>query len=215
MEPRYQELKREDISKVEREDVTVRIIAGESFGVQSPVYTQTPTMFLDFTLSPGSKVQQLIPESWSAFVYIVEGEGVFGDPSATAAGSHHALVLSHGDGVEVWNRAAKPLRFVLVGGQPLRKPVVQYGPFVMNTQAEIQQAIEDYNYCKNGFERARLAVSDVRRPKPKLKYNVSFAGAVEDWDGIMQISKPDVTVRLQMCLRCDGRNTSSNQLFLS
>ncbi|KAG6517636.1 hypothetical protein ZIOFF_021032 [Zingiber officinale] len=159
MEPRYQELKREDISEVKREGVTVRIIAGESFGVQSPVYTQTPTMYLDFTLSPGSQVQQRIPESWSAFVYIVEGEGVFGEPSAAAVGSHHALVLSPGDGVEVWNRAAKPLRFVLLGGQPLMEPVVQYGPFVMNTQAEIEQAIEDFNCCKNGFDKGKFWAS--------------------------------------------------------
>ncbi|XP_042436110.1 pirin-like protein [Zingiber officinale] len=155
MEPRYQELQSKDISKVERDGVAVRIIAGESFGVQSPVYTQTPTMYLDFTLSPGSQVHQRIPESWNAFVYIVDGEGVFGDPSAEAAASHHALVLSAGDGVEVWNRAARPLRFVLIGGQPLKEAVVQYGPFVMNTQAQIQQAIEDYNYCKNGFERGK------------------------------------------------------------
>ncbi|WOL02497.1 pirin-like protein [Canna indica] len=156
MQPRYQELQSRDISRVEKDGVDVRIIAGESFGVRSPVYTQTPTMYLDFTLEPGAQVHQRIPDGWNAFVYIIEGEGVFGDPSSSPATSHDALVLSaEGEGLGVWNRSAAPLRFVLIGGQPLKEPVVQYGPFVMNTQAEIQKAMEDYHYCKNGFENAR------------------------------------------------------------
>ncbi|WOK97456.1 hypothetical protein Cni_G06164 [Canna indica] len=155
MEPRYQELKSTEISRVEKDGVDVRIIAGEAFGVRSPVYTQTPTMYLDFTVKPGARVHQRIPESWNAFVYIVEGEGVFGGPDAAPATSHHALVLGDGDGISVWNRAAGPLRFVLIGGQPLEEPVVQYGPFVMNTQAEIRRAFEDYQYGRNGFERER------------------------------------------------------------
>lgn len=124
-------------------------------GIQSPVYTRTPTMFLDFTMKPRTEMHQSIPESWNAFVYIIEGEGVFGTANSSAVSAHNVLVLSHGDGVSVWNKASKPLRFVLVAGQPLNEPVVQYGPFVMNTQAEIDQTIEDYHYCKNGFENAK------------------------------------------------------------
>ncbi|RRT43571.1 hypothetical protein B296_00047589 [Ensete ventricosum] len=155
MAPRYQELQSKDISRVQKDGVDVRIIAGESFGVRSPVYTQTPTMYLDFALQPGAQVHQRIPEGWNAFVYILEGEGVFGDPNASPATSHHTLVLSPGDGLSVWNRSAKPLRFVLIGGQPLNEPIVQHGPFVMTTQAEIQKAFEDYHFCKNGFENAK------------------------------------------------------------
>ncbi|KAG6501453.1 pirin-like protein [Zingiber officinale] len=155
MEPRYQELQSQEISRVEKDGVDVRIIAGESFGVRSPVYTQTPTMFLDFTLQPGAEIHQRIPESWNAFVYIVDGEGLFGDPSAAPAASHHVLVLGDGDGLSVWNRSERPLRFALIGGQPLKETVVQHGPFVMNTHAEIQQAFHDYQYGMNGFERAR------------------------------------------------------------
>ncbi|CAL9046603.1 pirin-like protein [Musa acuminata AAA Group] len=156
MEPRYQELQSKDISRVEKDGVDVRIIAGESFGVRSPVYTRTPTMYLDFTLQPGARVDQPIPDSWNAFAYIIEGEGLFGGPEdATAATSHHALVLGPGDGLIVRNPSARPLRFVLLGGQPLGEPVVQHGPFVMNTQAEIRRAFEDYQHHKNGFEKAR------------------------------------------------------------
>ncbi|KAG7995235.1 hypothetical protein I3843_01G098100 [Carya illinoinensis] len=154
-EPSYQELLTEEIKRAEEDGVEVRVIAGESMGVRSSVYTRTPTMYLDFTLNPGAQVHQKIPESWNSFVYIIEGEGVFGSSNSSPVAAHNLLVLGPGDGVSVWNRSSKKLRFVLIGGQPLNEPVAQYGPFVMNSQAEISRAIEDYQYFKNGFELAR------------------------------------------------------------
>ena len=155
VEPRYQELLCKDIERAEKEGVEVRIIAGESMGVRSPVYTRTPTMYLDFTLKPRAQMHQSIPESWNSFVYILEGEGVFGSQNSSPVAAHNVLVLGPGDGLSVWNRSSKPLRYVLLAGQPLNEPVVQYGPFVMNTQAEIDRTIEDYHYSKNGFEMAK------------------------------------------------------------
>ncbi|EYU32726.1 hypothetical protein ABFS82_14G039700 [Erythranthe guttata] len=156
MEPRYQELLKEDIPSAENEGVEVKVIAGESMGIHSPVYTRTPTMYLDFTLKPDSHYHQNIPESWNAFVYIIEGEGVFGVPNAGPASAHHILVLGPvGEGLSVWNKSDKTLRFILVGGEPINEPVVQHGPFVMNTQAQIDKTIEDYYYGKNGFELAK------------------------------------------------------------
>ncbi|KAK8510349.1 hypothetical protein V6N13_100376 [Hibiscus sabdariffa] len=156
IEPRYQELLSEDIPSAEQDGVEVRVIAGESMGIRSPVYTRTPTMYLDFSLRPRSQVHQHIPESWNAFAYIVEGEGVFGYQNRTPIPANHVVVLGPGDGVSVWNKSSsKALRFVLIAGQPLNEPVVQYGPFVMNTQAEIDQTIEDYHYSQNGFEMAK------------------------------------------------------------
>lgn len=146
---------KDDIKCAEKDGVKVKIIAGESMGVKSPVFTRTPSMFLDFTISPGAQMDQPIPESWNSFVYILEGEGLFGSMDSSPISAHHVLVLSHGDGLSVWNNGSKPLRFVLIGGQPINEPVVQYGPFVMNTQAEIQQALLDYQQCKNGFEMAK------------------------------------------------------------
>lgn len=155
IEPRYQELLSKDISRAEKDGVEVKIIAGEAFGVRSPVYTRTPTMYMDFTMQPGSQLHQPIPEGWNSFVYIIEGEGVFGREKASPVSAHHCLVLGPGDGLSVWNKSGKPLRFALVAGQPLNEPVVQHGPFVMSTPAEIQQAMEDYYYGRNGFEKAR------------------------------------------------------------
>ncbi|KAK4356777.1 hypothetical protein RND71_022387 [Anisodus tanguticus] len=154
IEPRYQELLHENIPKVEKDGVSVTILAGESMGVKSHVFTRTPTMYLDFTLKPGSEHHQPIPESWNSFIYIVEGEGAFGSSDSTTP-AHHCLVLGPGEGLSVWNKSSKPLKFVLIGGQPINEPVVQYGPFVMNTKTEIMQAYQDYQLGKNGFERAR------------------------------------------------------------
>ena len=145
----------EDIPSAEQDGAEVRVIAGESMGVQSPVYTRTPTLYLDFSLRPRAQVHQPIPESWNAFAYIIEGEGVFGYQNKTPISANHVVVLGPGDGVSVWNKSSKPLRFVLIAGQPLNEPMVQYGPFVMNTQAEIDRTIEDYHYSKNGFEMAK------------------------------------------------------------
>lgn len=155
VEPNYQELLREDIERVERDGVKVTIIAGESMGVKSPVYTRTPTMFLDFTLEPEAQMHQPIPEPWNSFVYVIEGEGIFGSMDSKPVSAHHVLVLGQGDGLSVWNRGSNPLRFVLIGGQPINEPVVQYGPFVMNTQEEIEKTLQDYHYCQNGFEMAK------------------------------------------------------------
>ncbi|KAF7815954.1 pirin-like protein [Senna tora] len=156
MEPRYQEMLSKDIAEGVEDGIKVRVIAGEALGIKSPIQTKTPTMYLDFTLKPGSHLQQPIPKSWNAFAYVLEGEGVFGNPKSQPANSHHILLLGAGDGLEVWNKSSnKVLRFILVGGEPLGEPLVQFGPFVMNTQEEIDQTISDFENCVNGFEKAR------------------------------------------------------------
>ncbi|XP_027127568.2 pirin-like protein isoform X1 [Coffea arabica] len=155
VEPRYQEMMSKDIAEAAKDGVKVRVIAGEAMGITSPVYTRTPTMFLDFTLKPGAHLQQPVPASWNAFVYVLEGEGTFSHSRSSPVTAHNLLLLGSGDGLEAWNKSSKPLRFVLVGGEPLGEPVVQFGPFVMNTQEEIDQTIEDFENCTNGFESAR------------------------------------------------------------
>ncbi|CAA7015173.1 unnamed protein product [Microthlaspi erraticum] len=130
--------------------VVVKVIAGESMGIKSPFYTTTPIMYLDFTLKPGSQTHQ------TAFAYIIDGdEGVFGSLNSSAISGHHVVVFGVGDLVSVWNKStSKPLRFLLIAGEPIGEAVVQSGPFVMNSQAEIDVAYEDYQNAKNGFEMA-------------------------------------------------------------
>ncbi|XP_009339875.1 pirin-like protein [Pyrus x bretschneideri] len=152
IEPRYQELLSKDITRAEKDGVDVRVVAGEALGVTSPVYTRTPAMFLDFILKPRAQLHHCIPEAWTSFVYVIEGEGVFG---STHSSAHHVLVLGPGDGLSVCNKSSESLRFLLAAGQPLNEPVVSHGPFVMNTQEEIYQTIQDYHYGMNGFEMAK------------------------------------------------------------
>lgn len=145
-----------DIVKVTRDGISVRVIAGEALGAKSLIYTRTPTMYLDFTLDPGAKLRQPIPRSWNAFVYVLEGDGVFGNSKSSSVSAHHLLLLGSGNMLKVWNKStSKPVRFILVGGEPLGEPIVQFGPFVMNTQEEIDQTIEDFENFTNGFEKAR------------------------------------------------------------
>jgi redox-sensitive bicupin YhaK (pirin superfamily) len=103
--------------------------------IKSPVYTRTPTMYLDFTLKPNSPLfTQVIPQGWNAFAYILSGQGEFGSKK-TLVDAHHVLILSqNGDGFDFRNTSDKTdCRFVLIAGQPLNEPIVQRGPFVMNT----------------------------------------------------------------------------------
>lgn len=104
--------------------------------IKSPVYTRTPTMYLDFTLKPDSPLYtQEIPKGWNAFIYILTGQGEFGSKK-TVVDAHHVLILSQdGNGVDFRNTSSTTdCRFALIAGQPLNEPVVQHGPFVMNTQ---------------------------------------------------------------------------------
>ncbi|KAK7097970.1 pirin-like isoform X2 [Littorina saxatilis] len=164
MEPKYQELIAKDIPQATKEGVTVKVIAGEAFGIKSQVYTRTPTAYLDFKMQKGSHLSQPIPAGWNSFIYILEGSALFGREAKQEVGeAHYTLTLNQdGDRLDVFNKDSDVCHFVLVAGQPLNEPVVQHGPFVMNTQEEIRQAISDYQQGKNGFEKAHSWASQGR-----------------------------------------------------
>ncbi|GJP48846.1 hypothetical protein CLOM_g8126 [Closterium sp. NIES-68] len=149
----YQELKDADIPKACRDGVHVAVIAGSALGVSSPVVTRTPTSYLAFRLAPAAHLAQPIPAGWNAFIYTLSGETTIGDADAEPAGAHHTVVLGAGDGVYVWNKGEEECRFVLIAGRPIGEAVVQHGPFVMNTEAEIRQAMSDYRNGRTGLRR--------------------------------------------------------------
>jgi redox-sensitive bicupin YhaK (pirin superfamily) len=100
-------------------------------------------------------------------VYILKGSGFFGTGSTTRRAAHHVLTLTrdaNANGLVVETDAADTLDFVLLSGNPLNEPVVQHGPFVLNTQAEVYKAMEDYSRGKNGFERAPGWRSEIGKP---------------------------------------------------
>ncbi|KAJ1290162.1 hypothetical protein BS78_02G222200 [Paspalum vaginatum] len=155
IEPGYQEIQSKDIACTSADGVTVRVIAGRAMGAVSPVCTRTPTMYLDFTVRPRAAVRQPVPPAWNAFAYVLEGEGVFGADRCAPVAAHHLLLLGQGDGLEVWNKSDRPLRFLLIAGEPIGEPVAQLGPFVMNTEEEIDMTVDDFERYANGFEKAR------------------------------------------------------------
>lgn len=162
VEPAYQELLKSDIPHVSKDGVHVAVIAGQSYGASSPVRTRTPTMYLDFKLDPGATMSQPVTKGWNGFIYVLKGVGKFGGgDSWTESDAHHTLVLGPGDHIQATNTGSTQLHFVLIAGEPINEPIVQHGPFVMNTYDEISQAITDYSMGQNGFERAPGWKSDI------------------------------------------------------
>jgi redox-sensitive bicupin YhaK (pirin superfamily) len=150
--PRYQDTPSSAIPVASNEDgsVKVKVIAGESLGKSAVIETRTPIMYLHVTLGPGASLTQPVPSNFNSFAYIIEGQGLFGEELRAA--SSDQLILFKKDGASVRIKASEdsPLSFLLLGGEPLNEPVARYGPFVMNTQAEIVQAFEDFQSGRMG-----------------------------------------------------------------
>ncbi|HEX5693851.1 MAG TPA: pirin family protein [Arenimonas sp.] len=144
--PRYQEYGPERFPEVEAAPgVRAKVIAGEVAGVRGPIEqpATTPT-YLDLRLGAGDRYQHALPAAHTAFVYVYEGSARLGEgQDAATAQAGELVVLGEGELVAIEGRDADT-RLILVAGQPLREPVARYGPFVMNTQAELRQAFEDY-----------------------------------------------------------------------
>jgi hypothetical protein len=127
----------------------VKVIAGtlSAEGRSTPGPMQglsTEPLYFDVELGPGGSFAHAIPAGHNAFLYVYEGDVAVGAPdSARSLPRHSAGLLSEGDAVEV-AAAGAGARFILLAGRPLHEPVVQYGPFVMNTREEIEQALDDY-----------------------------------------------------------------------
>jgi redox-sensitive bicupin YhaK (pirin superfamily) len=150
MKPRYQEIPRSKIPTVTTEDgnVIVKLIAGESLGSKAVVDTITPIMYMHFKLESGSSIVQPIPKEYNVFAYIIKGKGIVERKNNNKIIERGNLVIFDKYGKEVYIKAVKdskiPLELLLIGGIPIREPIARYGPFVMNTQQEIYEAIEDY-----------------------------------------------------------------------
>jgi redox-sensitive bicupin YhaK (pirin superfamily) len=155
MEPRYQDIPSSKIPTVTTKDgkITVKIIAGESLGAKAVINTITPIMYLHFKLKPDARITQPVPKEFNTFTYVFRGEGLFGQRNNKIV-ERGNLVVFDNDGKDVYiqstSASKEPFELLLIGGVPLREPIARYGPFVMNTQQEIVQAIEDYRNGRLG-----------------------------------------------------------------
>jgi redox-sensitive bicupin YhaK (pirin superfamily) len=150
--PRYQDIPSSQIPIAESEDgnIWVKVIAGQSMGKEAVIDTKTPITFLHVKLQPGAKLLQPIPLQYNTFAYVVEGKGYFG--KERMPGESDQLVLFSHDAECVLLEASEKeaLSVLILGGLPLGEPVARYGPFVMNTQNEIVQALQDYQNGRMG-----------------------------------------------------------------
>ena len=154
MTPRYQEIPNSKIPKATSDDglVTVNVIAGEAMGKQAVIETRTPIVYLHYTIKPGGAVSQRVPSGYSAFAYVIDGSGRFGAEGERGGDGQMVLFAPDGDEVRIENsaEAEATLEVLLIAGLPLNEPIARYGPFVMNTEGEIRQAIEDYRLGRMG-----------------------------------------------------------------
>ncbi len=140
--PWYRDIQSPELPEWRGAGVTARVIAGATHGVAGAVQREgTQPLYLDLHLDAGAAFEQPLPESHNAFVYVYRGSLVVGAQPVPA--QRMAILANAGDGVRLV-AGADGARAILVAGQPLKEPIVQYGPFVMNTQQEIFQAVEDY-----------------------------------------------------------------------
>lgn len=143
--PEYRDFAPQDIPEVVNEGARIRVFAGQYAGLNAGrqgVVTapHTDLIYLDIALTPGARFSHPLPPGHTAFVYVFEGAAMLAD---TPLPGHGLAVLGQGDGVELAATEAGA-RLILVAGRPLYEPIVQYGPFVMNTREEIEQAYADY-----------------------------------------------------------------------
>lgn len=145
-EPRYQEVNSSSIPQVSTKEFTVRVVAGDILGTKGPV-TQIAAnpIYADVLVEPGAEFSLHIPETFNVVAYVFEGSGFFESESINGDPISATKMLQFGEGNHFWAKAAAEtsLRFMLIAGEPFKEPIVPYGPFVMNTVEEIQQAIHE------------------------------------------------------------------------
>jgi redox-sensitive bicupin YhaK (pirin superfamily) len=150
----YRDIPAGEIPAIEANGVKVKIIAGALGGRAGAVHGgSTDPQYYDLHLEPGAVLESSLPEGHAAFLYAYEGDALVGADRRPLP--HRAAgLLSEGDSVRL-EAGAQGARVLLLAGRPLREPVVQYGPFVMNTREEIEQAIRDYQAGKLAREQIR------------------------------------------------------------
>jgi redox-sensitive bicupin YhaK (pirin superfamily) len=146
--PWYRDIPSEDVPRFTLADgSTVQVIAGSSHGVAGAVQRDiTQPFYLDIDLPAGATFEQPLPAGHNAFVYVFRGEVVVEGKAVPQARMAILDNAQGADGVRI--KATAPARLLLIAGRPLNEPIAQYGPFVMNTQAEIFQAVEDFRNGK-------------------------------------------------------------------
>ena len=150
IEPRYQNLEPDLVSLLTTADAgsLIRVIAGEIDGHTGPGGTHTPITVAHATVQPGERMTLPWNPAYNALGYVLAGDGTVGAESHPVS-TGNLVVFGPGDSF-TFTAGNSALELYLLGGQPIREPVAQYGPFVMNTRAELQQAFDDFQAGRLG-----------------------------------------------------------------
>jgi redox-sensitive bicupin YhaK (pirin superfamily) len=148
--PRYQDLRAGDIPTVERDGVWAKVIAGEALGVTGPAQTHVPILYVHARIDAGATLDLEVPADANVFAYVLSGEGRFGPDGRVGSRAQLVRFGEGGDGIRIVGGGTATTEVVVLAGRPLREPVARYGPFVMNTKAEIITAFEDYESGRMG-----------------------------------------------------------------
>lgn len=150
-QPAYQEFKQSEIPVESRAGTEIRVITGRTGeGTPGPVEQPlTDPLYLDVTLQPNTNFTETLPKAHNAFVYLIAGELQLSDEAgaSVALGRDQLGILGDGDSVALTS-LDNGARFLLIAGKPLKEPVVRAGPFVMNTEQELQKAFYDFQTGK-------------------------------------------------------------------
>ena len=139
-QPRYQEVNSSAIPAIEKDGVTVRLVAGELDGIRGPVTEIAASpLYMDVKLDPGSKFIYPTPSGHTVLAYVFEGTGEFSGEIVESV----SMVVFNDDGNQIEVKSDVGVRFMLIAGAPFKEPIVPYGPFVMNTVEEIQQTLAE------------------------------------------------------------------------
>ena len=140
IEPRYQEISSNESNIAEKEGVWARVIAGECLGVESSIDTMIPITMIHVKMDKGSKLEKSLQDDLNCMIYVFKGSI---DIGWMTVDDGSLALLSKGSTIEV--KAREESEYLILAGPEINEPIARYGPFVMNTQQEIRQAIDDYN----------------------------------------------------------------------
>lgn len=159
---KYQDYPKEKIPRYTDESKTVVIVAGEYQNIHSIIKPESTAHYYDVHLKAGATFEQKIPAGWNGMVYtytespfLVDGKEVKTSSACVLKGTGGTLVVKN-------TSVNQEGKFILLYGEPLNEPLAKYGPFVMNSQDEIQTTFKDYQSATNGFENANVWDSEIQ-----------------------------------------------------